>query len=376
MSPNTFLVVGTGPAGSTIARLLAEQNFNVELFDERNHVAGNCFDKTTNHGHLIHYYGPHYFRTNSDELLAWLSRFTDWIPGEYFVQAKINQMEVPLPMGLATMEKLKNKKFSKQDFESYLQSQKIEIQNITNAEEQCLSTVGKELYDLFFKNYTIKQWGLHPRNLESFVTARIPLRFDHDVRYPSEKHQVLPKFGYTEMFKAILDHRNIQLSLNQHITSEWIKQHRTKYQAIIYTGPIDTFFQYCFGKLQYRSLRFEWVHKPDVQYFQSSVQCNYPNDQEYTRIVESKHITKVQGVGTTLCYEYPSSQGEPYYPMPLKLQQEKYQRYLELAKQEEKKDHPMYFLGRLAEYKYYNMDHIFLRAMNVAQEIIHTFKKI
>lgn len=375
MNHNKFLVIGAGPAGSTVARLLAEQNHEVELFDERHHIAGNCFDKINDHGHLVHTYGPHYFRTNSDELLTWLSQFTQWIPGEYYVQAKVQQMEMPLPVSLATMEKLKNKKFTKEDFETYLLSQRVDIKNVTNAEEQCLSTVGKELYDLFFKNYTIKQWGVHPRDLEAFVTARIPLRFDYDVRYPSEKHQVLPKNGYTKMFQAILDHHNIQLCLKRHITAEWIKQHRDNYQAVIYTGPIDAFFENCFGKLEYRSLKFEWVHKPEMEYFQSTVQCNYPNDQEYTRVVESKHITKVKGIGTTLCYEYPTSKGEPYYPMPLKRQQEKYQRYHELTKIEEQREHPVYFLGRLAEYKYYNMDHIFLRAMSVAQEILTRFKK-
>jgi len=376
MSPTKFLIVGAGPAGSTIARLLAEKNHHIELFDERFHVAGNCYDHINEHGHLLHYYGPHYFRTNSDELLAWLSRFTEWIPGEYFVQANVLQKNVPLPISLATMELLYGKIFNKENFEDYLKTHRSEFQGIRNAEEQCLATVGKELYELFFKNYTIKQWGVHPRDLESFVTARIPLRFDHDIRYPSEKHQVLPKQGYTEMFKSLLDHTHIHLQLNHRLSPEWIQKYRSQYKAIIYTGPIDTFFHYCFGKLQYRSLRFEWVHKKNLDFFQPSVQCNYPNDQEYTRIVESKHITKISGHGTTLCYEYPSSKGEPFYPMPIKYQLEKYQRYQELAKLEEVKEHPVYFVGRLAEYKYYNMDHIFLRAIGIANDIAQRFSTI
>jgi len=346
----------------------------VNLFDERNHIARNCLEKINEWAHLIHCYGPHYFRTNSDELFSWLSRFTEWIEGEYFVKAKVNNKEVPLPVSLATMEILKDQKYSRFDFEKYLQKERVEFKHVSNAEEQCLSTVGKELYDLFFKNYTTKQWGVHPRELDPSVTARIPLRFDHDIRYPSEKHQFLPKRGYTEMFKSLLDHPNIHVRLNQKVLRDWIQRHRSQYRAIIFTGPIDTFYDYCFGKLKYRSLRFEWVHLQNLDFFQSCVQHNFPNEQEYTRIVESKHITKIPGQGTTLCYEYPTSHGEPFYPMPLKLQQEKYHRYLNLAEKEHLKDHPIYFLGRLAEYKYYNMDHIFLRAQSVAREIVSRFK--
>lgn len=371
MNLKKILVIGAGPSGSTIARIFAEHDYHVELCDERPHVAGNCYDQLNNHGHLLHFYGPHYFRTNSDELLKWLSQFTDWIPGEYFVTAKVGQEEVPLPISLATMSTLKKRNYTKEEFEVYLQQQRVPYATLHNAEEQCLNSVGKELYELFFKNYTIKQWGVHPKDLEAFVTARIPLRFDHDTRYPSEKHQVLPKDGYTKMFQNLLNHPKIHLQLHQKVHADEILKKRSNYDAIFYTGAIDTFFNHCYGKLQYRSLKFEWIHHADIDYFQKTVQCNYPNEQEYTRIVESKHITKKLGQGTTLCYEYPSSNGEPFYPMPLKQQQEKYQRYFQLAQKELQHKHPIYFIGRLAEYKYYNMDHIFLRAMNLAQDILH-----
>lgn len=370
MSLKKVLIIGAGPAGSTIARILAENNYSIDLFDERPHVAGNCFDKINEHGHLIHCYGPHYFRTNSDELLNWLSQFTEWIPGEYFVNAVVQNKEIPLPISLASMRKLKNKDFTAEEFEAYLKTQRVTFEKITNAEEQCLSTIGKELYELFFKNYTIKQWGLHPKELEAYVTARIPLRFNDDIRYPTEKHQVLPKNGYTKMFEKLLDHPNIQLYLGRCLSSHEIKEKKSTYSMTFYTGAIDTFFDYCYGKLKYRSLKFQWVHQKQ-DYFQKSVQSNYPNDQEYTRIIESKHITKIMGTGTTLCYEYPSSTGEPYYPMPEKFQIEKYNYYHQLAQLESQKAHPIYFVGRLAEYKYYNMDHIFLRAMNLAQDIVN-----
>lgn len=242
-------------------------------------------------------------------------------------------------------KQIKNKNFTKEDFEVYLQQQRIPYEKVNNAEEQCLNLVGKELYELLFKNYTIKQWGMHPRDLEAFVTARIPLRFDHDVRYPSEKHQVLPKAGYTKMFQNILDHPNIYLQLNHHLDHKQIRQNRSKYHAIFYTGAIDSFFNYCFGHLQYRSLRFEWITHPHLDFFQKTVQCNFPNQQEYTRIVESKHITKIAGHGTTLCYEFPTSIGEPFYPMPLKQQQEKYNLYKSLSEQESLNQHPIYFLA-------------------------------
>lgn len=370
MNLKKILVVGCGPAGTTIARYFAENNYHVDLYDSRNHVAGNCYDKINEFGHLIHVYGPHYFRTESKELFDWLSQFTSWTEGKYFVNAKVQNKEVPLPISLATMDSLKNSKFSKADFEKYLLANRQNFESISNAEEQCLSTVGKELYELFFKNYTIKQWGVHPRELDPSVTARIPLRFDHDIRYPSEKFQFLPKSGYTEMFLAILNHSNIHLFLNEKVTSSYIYAQRKKYNAIFYTGPIDSFFRNIFGKLQYRSLRFEWKHYPHMQFYQSTVQCNFPNDYEYTRIVESKHITGLEGRGTTVCFEYPCPEGEAYYPMPLKAQQEKYNRYLKLAKKEEQHSTPIYFVGRLAEYKYYNMDHIFLRAMNLSKEIL------
>lgn len=370
MSHKKILVIGCGPAGSTIARNFAEKNFHVDIFDSRDHIAGNCFDKINEHGHLIHVYGPHYFRTDSEELFQWLSTFTEWIPGKYYVKAKVLGKEVPLPISLATMDVIKNLKFKKEDFEDYLKNNIEKFPSITNAQEQCLSTVGKELYELLFKNYTIKQWGVHPCELESFVTARIPLRFDHDTRYPSEKFQFLPKNGYTEMFQKILNHPNIHLFLNSSISSNYIYKNKNKYFATFYTGPIDNFYNFCFGKLQYRSLNFVWRHFSNLDYYQSCVQYNYPNDYEFTRSVESKHITSINGKGTTVCFEYPTDTGDPYYPMPIKTQQEKYKRYSALAENEKNQDNPIYFLGRLAEYKYYNMDHIFLRAINLCKEIL------
>ena len=188
-------ILGSGPAGATTARLLAEAGFHVDLFEKRTHIAGNCFDQYDSNGVLVHRYGPHYFRTNNAELLEWLSQFTEWIPGKYYVQAKVNDRFVPLPISLATMEALKGKPFTKESFENYLQSQRITYLRPQNAKEQCLNLVGKELYELLFEGYTTKQWGLTPSELDPSITARIPLRFNYDKRYPQEKFQCMPAKG-------------------------------------------------------------------------------------------------------------------------------------------------------------------------------------
>jgi UDP-galactopyranose mutase len=367
-----ILIVGAGPAGATAARVFAEHNFQVDLFDQRRHVAGNCFDEKDKHGQLLHVYGPHYFRTNSEELFQWLSQFTDWIPGDYFVRANVNGKDVPLPISLATLESLHGKKYSAAEFETYLNESRTIKPDVVakNAEEQCLQLVGKELYEAIFKNYTIKQWGYHPRELRPEVTARIPLRFNHDERYPSESMQFMPKEGYTKMFQNILNHSNIGIHLNTLLSSEEIEEKSKNYQLTLYTGPIDTFFNYQFGKLEYRSLKFRWEHFANKPFYQSCVQMNYPNDHEFTRTVEIKHVTKQVLPGTTVCFEYSSSEGEPFYPMPLNKQEQLYQRYKTLAEASaQRKNHPIYFLGRLAEYKYYNMDHIFLKSLNWSNEM-------
>jgi len=370
-----ILILGAGPAGSTLARIFAEAGYRVDLHEQRNHLAGNCYDSHDEFGILRHNYGPHYFRTNSDELLKWLSRFTDWIPGDYFVKAKINQQYVPLPVSLTTFEQLKWKEqihpATVDDFKNYLSKQIIPMENPENAQEQCHSLIGKELYELLFKNYTIKQWGLHPKDLSPEVTARLPLRFNRDERYPSEKHQCLPEKGYTKMFEKILDHSNIQIKLNSSLKGREILGSKKHFKAIFYTGRIDEFFDFQYEALSYRSLKFEWIHYANENFKQSCVQYNYPNDYEFTRSIEAKHITKQQISGTTICYEYPSSTGEPFYPMPILSEQKKYELYKKLSiPLEEDLDHPLFFIGRLAEYRYYNMDHIFLKAYQLANTLV------
>ncbi len=375
MKVKKILIVGTGPAGAASARKFAEAGFKVEAYDKRPHVAGNCFDELDDHGVLIHRYGPHYFRSNSLELLKWLSNFTKWIPGRYFVRAKIGDMLVPMPISLSTITSFKEKVFSKSDFEQYLSEKQISFVNPQNAEEQCLSSVGQELYEAFFKDYTKKQWGMNVTDLDPSITARIPLRFNWDERYPKEEFQLMPKEGYAEMYKKMLDHSNITIKTESFLEPQIISNLSKHYYCTIYTGAIDEFYSYKYGKLGYRSLKFEWKYFED-SYVQPCVQINYPNDLvEYTRTVETKHITDQICNGTTICYEYPQSTGDPFYPILTKENQEKYVKYKSLSEQDQDKDNPIYFLGRLAEYKYYNMDQVLIRSLELADTIIESFHR-
>jgi UDP-galactopyranose mutase len=375
MKVKKILIVGAGPAGAASARKFAEAGFKVEVYDKRPHVAGNCFDELDDHGVLIHRYGPHYFRSNSLELLQWLSNFTKWIPGRYFVRAKIGDILVPMPISLSTITSLKEKVFSKSDFEQYLSEKQISFVNPQNAEEQCLSSVGQELYDALFKDYTKKQWGINAIDLDPSITARIPLRFNWDERYPKEEFQLMPKEGYAQMYKKMLDHSNITIKTESYLEPQIINNLSNHYYCTIYTGAIDEFYGYKHGKLGYRSLKFEWKYFED-SYIQPCVQINYPNHLvEYTRTVETKHITDQICNGTTICYEYPQSTGDPFYPILTKENQDKYVKYRSLSEEDQHKDNPIYFLGRLAEYKYYNMDQILIRSLGLADTIIESFHR-
>lgn len=363
-------IIGAGPSGLASGRSLAEGGHEVNIYERRKHIAGNCYDEYNNHNILVHKYGPHYFRTNSEKLIEWLSHFTEWHTGRYFVRTKVNDLLVPMPVSLSTMTTLKGEIFTEKKFRDYLQTHRVPIECPQNAEEQCLSKVGKELYELLFKGYTQKQWGVPPTDLDPSITARIPLRFDWDERYPNENFQVIPKNGYTAMFEKMGEHQNINIHLEAVITSKDIQVLRRKYDLLIYTGALDEFYDYQFGKLDYRSLEFRWEHF-EQSFVQPCVQINYPNDYDYTRTVEIKHVTGQEIHGTSICYEYPQSQGEPFYPILTKENQNRFARYFELSKTEAQESHPVYFIGRLAEFKYYNMDHVLLNGLKLAQRILN-----
>ncbi|HWH16739.1 MAG TPA: UDP-galactopyranose mutase [Allosphingosinicella sp.] len=353
-----YLVVGAGFAGSVLAERLASQHdAHVLVIDKRPHVAGNAYDHLDEAGVLIHQYGPHIFHANSDEIVDYLSQFTEWRPYEHRVLAHVRDQLVPIPINRTTLNKLFGLSLqTDEEAAEYLASRAEPVGEIRTSEDVVISAVGRELYQLFFQGYTRKQWGLDPSELDKQVTSRVPTRTNTDDRYFSDKHQIMPKHGYTAMFNRMLDHPNIDVLLStdyRDVMDEIDAGH------IIYTGPIDEYFDWKYGKLPYRSLRFE--HKVvDQEQFQPVAVVNYPDPQvPYTRITEYKHLTGQQHPKTSITYEYPSAKGDPYYPIPRPENQELFKKYEALADATP----GVTFVGRLATYRYYNMDQVVGQAL-------------
>lgn len=360
MSEFDLVVCGAGPVGCTIANRAAnELGWNVLVVEKRNHVAGNCFDEYHSSGVLIHKYGPHYFRTNNKGLLDFLSQYTEWVPGNYFVKSFSRGEYFPFPINLLTLEQFFNRRFTAEEAQSYLAQIAQKIEKPQNSEEFVLSRVGKELYEAFYKGYTEKQWEVSPRDLDASVCGRIPVRFNKDCRYVDHQYQVTPKEGFTRMFQRMIDNPRIQVLLQADFRQvrTWAKAKR----AIVYTGPVDEYFDFSMGRLPWRSLQFDFREYPQ-EFRQPCVQINYPNDFEYTRTVEIKHVTQQKCPNTVISYEYSRAEGDPYYPIPARKNEELYQRYHALAQAEEKSA-ATYFVGRLATYRYYNTDQVLEEAL-------------
>lgn len=358
-----FLIVGSGFSGCVLAQLIASKlNKRVLLVDKREHIGGNAFDFYNDHGILIHKYGPHIFHTNSKMVFDYLSEFTEWIYYQHRVLAYVDGKKVPLPINLDTINELYGQNFSETEIHSYYQSIREPIEKITNSEEVIVSKVGRELYNKFFKNYTKKQWDLWPTELHPSVCARIPIRTNRDNRYFTDKYQVMPKNGYTEMFKKIVNHPNIHIMLQTDYKE--IKD-IIPHDKVIYTGPIDAFFDYKFGKLPYRSLKFK-VDVKDQEWFQEVAVVNYPNDYDFTRITEFKHLTGQTHPKTAVLYEFPSAGEDPYYPIPKEVNIELYNLY----RLEAEKLTNVWFIGRLGTYKYYNMDQVVAQAITLFEKEI------
>ena len=353
-----YLVVGAGFAGSVIAERLASQHdAKVMVIDRRPHVGGNAFDKKDEAGVLIHQYGPHIFHTNSDEIVDYLSQFTNWRPYEHRVLAEVRGQRVPIPINRTTLNLLFDLDLkTEEEAAAYLASRAEPVEEIRTSEDVVISAVGRELYELFFQGYTRKQWGIDPSELDKAVTARIPTRTNTDDRYFGDKHQIMPAEGYTAMFKRMLAHPNIDLRLG----TDW-RDVKDEIDAahIVYTGPIDEYFDYRFGRLPYRSLRFE--HKVlEEERHQPVAVVNYPDPSvPYTRITEYKHLTGQVHPRTSVTYEYPSAEGDPYYPIPRPENQALYKKYERLADSTA----GVTFVGRLATYRYYNMDQVVGQAL-------------
>ncbi|TAM03960.1 MAG: UDP-galactopyranose mutase [Paraburkholderia sp.] len=358
-----FVIVGAGFAGAVCAERLATGGQRVLVIDRRDHIGGNAFDRTDEHGVLIHPYGPHIFHTGSRRIFEYLSRFTDWRFYEHRVQAHIDGNLYPIPINRTTINTLYNLDLNEQETADYLASVREARERLTTSEDVVLSSVGRDLCERFFRGYTLKQWGLDLSELSAGVAARIPTRTNDDDRYFTDAFQFMPAQGYTTMFGRMLDHPNIEVRLS---TDFLLLRSIIEYDRVVYTGPIDAYFDYRFGKLPYRSLSFQHIHLSGVEHFQSSGTVNYPNDHEYTRITEFKHLTGQKHPGTSIVKEYPRSDGEPYYPIPRPENEALFQRYNELAEATPN----VTFVGRLAQYRYYNMDQVVGAALKAVETLL------
>jgi UDP-galactopyranose mutase len=359
-----FLIVGAGFAGSVMAERLASQhNKKVLVVEKRNHIAGNAYDEYDEHGILVHRYGPHIFHTNSKEVFEYLSQFTEWIPCEHKVLAKIGNELYPIPINRLTINKLYNFNLKTEDeVKEYFEKVKEKRFPILNSEDIIVNQVGKDLFEKFFKHYTKKQWNLEANQLSPSVCGRIPVRTNDDCRYFTDKYQFMPKDGYTKMFQKILNHKNIEVILNTDYKSILDS---IKFDKMIYTGPIDYFFDYKFGKLPYRSIRFEFKNYK-IEFLQKAAVYNYTGDElEYTRVSEYKHLTAQKSQSTTISYEFSEKEGEPFYPVPTEENKRKYHLY----KSETEKISNVHFCGRLSEYQYYNMDQVVMSCLIFSQKL-------
>jgi UDP-galactopyranose mutase len=357
-----YLVVGAGFAGSVLAeRLARDLNKTVLLCDRRDHIGGNAYDCPDESGILIHKYGPHIFHTNSKGIFEYLSNFTAWRPYEHRVLASIGERLFPMPINLDTINQFYGLKLGEAEAGDFLASIAETRDPLRTSEDAVVSRVGRKLYESFFRGYTRKQWGLDPSQLDAQVTARIPVRTNRDDRYFTDEYQFMPRHGFTRMFENMLDHRNITLALG---TDYRELRRSVRFGELIFTGPVDEFFDMRFGKLPYRSLRFQHETR-NQEWFQPTAVVNYPNEFDYTRITEFKYLTGQQHRQTSIVYEFPQDDGDPYYPVPRAENASVYAQYRTLAQMTP----GVHFVGRLATYRYYNMDQVIGQALTLYKKL-------
>ena len=350
-----YLIVGAGFAGSVLAERLASIGNRVLVVDRRPHIGGNAFDCYDDAGVLIHPYGPHIFHTNSRDVFDYLSRFTEWRPYQHRVLASVDGQLLPIPINLDTVNRLYGLNLTSFQVEEFFASVAEKVEQVRTSEDVVVSKVGRDLYNKFFRGYTRKQWGLDPSELDASVTARVPTRTNRDDRYFADTYQAMPLHGYTRMFQNMLGSPNIKVMLN---TDYREVAGFIPFRHMIYTGPVDAFFDFRYGKLPYRSLEFRHETHDAEQLFPVGT-VNYPNDYGYTRVSEFKHITGQRHHQTSVVYEYPRAEGDPYYPVPRPENAELYKKYEALADAEPN----VTFVGRLATYRYYNMDQVVAQAL-------------
>lgn len=363
-----ILIVGAGLSGATCAAQFAAAGFKVSVVEERPYVAGNAYDHFDENGVLIHKYGPHIFHTNSDRVFEFLSKFTGWRRYEHEVLARVGGVYYPVPLNINSCEKFFGFNIlDESEFLSFLDKKRIPCLKISSAQDFLYSSIGEELAENFFSGYSQKQWGVSLRELDPSVVARVPVRYSRDNRYFLDKYQGAPSAGFTCMVSRMLDHPLINVELNCGATVADF----SGFDSVIYTGPVDRLLDYRFGKLPYRSLRFEFEHHPGADFVQPKATINYPSlhDGAHTRITEFKQITGQLVSGSTTVKEFPCENGDPYYPVPSTSNKILHEKYVESLRS----THPSVLLvGRLAEYKYYNMDQAVGSALALVKRVLNS----
>ena len=377
-----YIIIGAGFAGSVIAEKIANVlNKKVLIIEKRNHIGGNCYDERIENI-LVHKYGPHLFHTNEKQVWNYLSNFTEWDIYHHKVLAFIDGKKVPIPFNFNTLYEIfpdeLAKRIEKKLLENYKYNLKVPILELKKSDDKDLKFLADFVYDKIFVNYTAKQWGMKPEDIDSAVTARVPVFIGKDDRYFNDKYQGVPKEGYTRLFQNMLNHSNIKIMLNTNFKEVIKIDQETKKiyflnqefkGKLIFTGMIDELFDYKFGELPYRSvkMKFETIEK---EYFQEAATVNYPNNYDFTRITEFKHIHPITNKKTIILKEYPQkyikNKNIPYYPIFTQVNQKKYNQYLEYSKEFKS----IILIGRLAEYKYYDMDDIVKRALDVFEKVL------
>ncbi|MFN8297684.1 MAG: UDP-galactopyranose mutase [Chitinophagales bacterium] len=365
-----IVIIGAGISGAVLAQQAAAAGKKVLVLEKRNHIAGNCYDYIDENDVLVSKYGAHLFHTNDEGVWEYVNRYASWYPWEHRVLAMVDGELVPVPVNITTVNKLLGTNINnEEEMKKWLAENTVSYSNPTNGKEAALSRVGEYLYEKMFRHYTKKQWDKYPEELDASVLNRIPVRTNHDDRYFSDKYQALPQGGYTQLFERLLDHPNIEVKLNTDYFD--VKDKISGYEKLIYTGPIDRFFNFAYSELhplEYRSINFV-SETVEAEYFQPNSVVNYPGKEVgFTRIIEYKHFGNQQSKRTTIVREYTTDEGEPYYPVPTEKNRQTYELYRKAA--ETLPD--VYFVGRLANYKYFNMDQAFRNALDVAADLFGT----
>ena len=385
MKPD-YIIVGCGLAGIVIANKIAnELDKKVKKKKKRNHIGGNCYDYYDENGILVHKYGPHIFHTNYKEVFDYLSKYTDWHIYQFQARVVIDGKTTNIPFNLNTMKDLLDEnlynKFSKKLIDRYGYDSVIPILKLKEADDEDLKWLSNYIYEKVYLNYMYKQWEVRPEELDASVTERVPIYISKDDRYFKDKYQAMPKNGYTEMFNKMLNHKNINIMLNTDAfdyinvdkENKELKFINKKFDGkIIYTGEIDLLFNNIYGELPYRSLRFEYKNY-NKEYFQETAMTSYPNNYEFTRITETKHMTGQDAKTTTVIYEYPQKYERktfgkdiPYYPIPNTSNRDTYFKYKDYSKNYKN----LILIGRLAQYLYFNMDQMIKMALDTFEENI------